>query len=365
MTSILGFKLGNVDLATAASYLSIIGGPLAAAIPLGEGAANIIKQNIDNVKANAQSPGTGNPEGNSIDAQLQKIASSYNDFAKDSNHQYQIHIVSTSKNPGNPVVAVTAFLPEEISLDIQANYTAPFGEGMFDTSGGILNKVVRASGISGITQEMSVKIWESTEGINISIPITFIAGETIGGVDQDNILEPIMKLLSFCTPSKDKGNVFLTPPGPTISADFGQLLQGVSDAVKVAFNKNLDGVSQDDTKKLQSQTVSVTDKTIGEDLSTANVTGAGSRLIAASKELADKVIRYDSRIAVWIGDFLYFDNVVVNAVSQNYKMILDDNGRPMQATVQLTFTTMLSPTIQDLARIFKMPIPGAATTDKK
>ena len=56
-------------------------------------------------------------------------------FAKDSNHSYQVHIVSATNDLTKPITSITAFLPEEISLDITANYTAPFGEGMFDASG--------------------------------------------------------------------------------------------------------------------------------------------------------------------------------------------------------------------------------------
>lgn len=304
------------------------------------------------------------------DVQTGANASSVDNFRADSAHRYQIFFHSTTSNVENPVVTVVGFLPEEISVDIQANYTAAFGEGLLDPSAGIVQKGLRLAGISGISQEMSVKIWESTEGINLSIPITFVAGEIVGGRQITNVIDPIMDLMSLCTPSKNKGDIFLTPPGPHLATDFNAakqvvrdigafgaslVVEGVSTAASVAgdIGEGLPVVGPMITagKALfggATPEVTVVSETVGVDLSTETVTKNLNDLGTSISNL----INFDSTIIVSVGDFLYFDNVVINSVSQNYSMILDEIGNPMQATVNVSFTTMLSPTIQDLRKIF-------------
>ncbi len=343
-----GFKLPNIDIASIASNLPVIG-PI---VTVGRGvtqAAGALAQKAENLQKNK----VLNPGKAAIESRLKAQASS---FASQPSSPYQINIVSVTKDPSKPITSITAFLPEEISLDINANYTAPFGEGAFDLSGGTTNKVIRALGVSGITQEASVKIWESTDGVNLSIPLTFIAGEFINGREQKNILEPIMDLMSLCTPSKQDGNFFLTPPGPIIAADFSNTLTGVAAAINIISGKNLDGTATSAQAAATTETVDVVQKVEGYDLSTAisDAIEAKKRIADARRAAASSVLSFDPQISVWIGDFLYFDNVVINGVSQNYKMILDDFGRPMQAVVQVTFTTMLSPTIEDLRKIFKL-----------
>lgn len=292
------------------------------------------------------------------DVQTGANASSLDNFREDSAHRYQIFFHSTTSNVENPVVTVVGFLPEEISVDIEARYTAAFGEGLLDPSAGIVQKGLRLAGVSGISQEMSVKIWESTEGINLSIPITFVAGEIVGGRQITNVIDPIMDLMSLCTPSKNKGDIFLTPPGPHLATDFNAAKQVVRDIGAFGASLLVEGVYETSIGPMitagkalfggSKPEVTVVSETVGLDLSTETI----------SKNLNDlgtsisNLINFDSTIVVSVGDFLYFDNVVINSVSQNYSMILDEIGNPMQATVNVSFTTMLSPTIQDLRKIF-------------
>jgi hypothetical protein len=44
--------------------------------------------------------------------------------------------------------------------------------------------------------------------------------------------------------------------------------------------------------------------------------------------------------------------VVITGVSQNYEMIPDANGKPMKAMVNLTFSTMFCPTVEDIQKAF-------------
>ncbi len=304
------------------------------------------------------------PAGTAEAAQQGAVAKSEATFRESLQHKYQIHIASITSNVENPVISVTGFLPEDISIDISAEYTPAFGEGLFDPSAGLVQKAVRLAGFSGISQEMSVKIWESTQGINISIPITFVAGEIIGGKPVNNIMDPIMDLMSLCTPSKTKGDWFLTPPGPTVVADFAMIGRVLKDSAALSASFASEVVEEIPVvgsvvtalKAAATGAVDVVNKTTGVDLSTYNLEGVTKQVDDLKKSWAgldfSQVLRFNSKISVFIGDFLHFDNVVVNSVSQNYQMILDEVGNPMQATVTFNFTTMLSPTIQDLRKIF-------------
>lgn len=296
--------------------------------------------------------------------QAMGVAKSESSFRADLQHKYQIHVASVTSNVENPVVSVTGFLPEDISVDISSDYTPAFGEGLFDPNAGLVQKAVRLSGFSGISQEMSVKIWESTQGINLSVPITFIAGEIIGGRPINNIIDPVMDLMSLCTPSKNKGDWFLTPPGPKVVADFAALGKVLKDTAALSASVALEGASAmpgtgtavDAGRAIANKSIDVVSKTTGVDLSTFSLEGVNKQVndLQSSWNQMDfkNILRFDSKISIYIGDFLYFDNVVVNSVSQNYSMILDEMGNPMRVTVTLNFTTMLSPTIQDLRKIF-------------
>ena len=55
---------------------------------------------------------------------------------------------------------------------------------------------------------------------------------------------------------------------------------------------------------------------------------------------------------MYIGNFLYFDKVVMENVGAAYDMQLDENGKPMRATVNVTFSTLFDTTIQDLNSIY-------------
>ncbi len=277
-------------------------------------------------------------------------------FKADTQHKYQIHFSSTTSDPDFPMVSVTGFLPEDISVDISSDYTPAFGEGLFDPSAGLMQKAIRLAGYSGITQEMSVKIWESTAGIVLSVPITFVAGDIIGGRVVTNVIDPILDLMSLCAPSRGENDWFLTPPGPNVVADLDKVITLAKDVAVLLGEGLVDGAAVV-AGALPTGTLvtAVANKIPGVDLSTTseNIGSMITNLKANAAKIDTKgLLKFDHTIRVYIGDFLYFDNVVVDSVSQNYKMILDSQGNPMQATVNVQFTTMLSPTIQDLRKIF-------------
>ena len=259
-------------------------------------------------------------------------------FKKTDKYIYKCNIVQATSDPNNPLVAITAFLPEQISLDLSATYTPAFGHGVFDATD-VTGKSARLMGYSGITQEMSVKIWESTDGISLSLPLIFVAGELIDRQGYSSVIDPIMDLTKLIAPRKIQGDVFLTPPGPKLTADPAKLAAAATGVAASGIGALKDGVvGAFDTLTTGKNSFSISDAT------KANWNQTGKDF--------QNIINFNNQISIYIGNFLYFDNVVINGVSQNYEMIPDANGKPMKAMVNLSFTTMFCPTVEDIQKIF-------------
>lgn len=276
--------------------------------------------------------------------------------------QYQLQIVSASTSPDKPVISVAAFLPENISLDVSANYTPLMGEGLIG-GGNMAEKALKLGGVSGVTQEMSLKLWESTDGVVIQLPLIFVAGETIGGRVTTSVMDSILDLMSLVAPYKDRA--FLTPPGPTLTTDWNRIRNVAAATANVASTVAINaatGVLDAATGGTATAAVNQVAQAASGDSSLqvfdTNQVDAVKKSLDAAGEAFQDLIVFDKKIAVYLGDFMYFDNVVIKSVSPVFDTIMGppmpptNKSEPLRAAVTVTFETMFTPTIQDLKRMF-------------
>jgi hypothetical protein len=159
---------------------------------------------------------------------------------------------------------------------------------------GISNSTVGTAtkmlGLGALTsQSMTAQIWEGTQPIEITLELEFVAEYN----PQNEVLKPIKDLLTMTMPSRGGSGFLLDPPGP----------------------KYVDIVDWE-----------------------AFEAAKGSQ---ASKQ-----------ISVKIGNFLLFDNVVIESVNSTFYSMMHETGIPLRATVAVTFKTFFVQLTDDIPRLF-------------
>lgn len=175
---------------------------------------------------------------------------------------------------------ITSWVPEEIEFEIVSDWDNPLiGGGMRE-----INTLMAAANFSTITQWMTVSVWTGSSPIVVSLPLIFIAENP--GEASTLVVDQVRTLMKMALPSyaADDGIVgvtgLLSPPGPNPIGDIGKHLEF----------------------------------------------GAGSE-----------------EINITIGKFIKFNKVLVTRVSPRFSTMLDKDGFPMRADVQLTFRTFNTP----------------------
>jgi len=300
---------------------------------------------------------------------------------KDGAYKHKIFIVNNFRE--SDPVWVSAWLPEQVSLDISATYQRAFGEGLL-SGGGFVNNSIKAFGFSGVSREMSFKVWESTQGITMQVPIIFALDDTRPPGDSDrDIHAAILKLQKLVAPSQTsaangKKNLFLSPPGATYrfkktDAESTSTATQTGDSANNALvtpQNNVDTAQTENTDgdnsfmQLYNSVISgvsgaaTSVANSGPVQSIANGTAIADTINSVAQKLQsiiDNELELLTWTSVYIGNFLYFKEVVIDSVSTAYDMRLDANGRPIRATVNVQFTTLFDVTVQDLNAIYKIP----------
>lgn len=320
-------------------------------IGVAKDAANAVNAKLNPAKNTANAAAPSPAQTDSKKADVAAIKNSMREpFEKNISSKFYVQFILSSIDPNKPSTSVLAYLPEEISLDIQARYATPFGEGLLPMDS-FVTKAVRTFGVSGISREMSLKVWEGTDGITVSLPLTFTPMDNLMGTrkNSDSILPQILDLVSMCAPSKKKEDFFLNPPGPVVTFDTKKIVS-VYEKVKTLA---LDTIMGDGNSNTNDSEVKTVETETPENGAIAAINSIKSKIAEFSKDVGEAIFAFESKISVYIGDFLYFDNVVIDSVSQQYSTIFNDAGEPIYANVNVQFTTMFSPTIQDIYDIFK------------
>lgn len=262
-------------------------------------------------------------------------------FEITSRPEYKIHFMSEFLGIDGTPIRVSAYLPETISSDISSSYRAPFDESIF--GGNLTGNIAKALGNTGIVQEMTFKIWENSNGLTFNIPIQFVADDEYEGQQLTDINIPILNLKKLCVPSKVPGSTFLRPPGPSIK-----------------FKSGTDRIGREIPNELSTDQGSQDTDSIVRTLTSAFSYLSPGRLV----DSVANNLTFDKRTSVYIGEFLTLDNVVIESVSETYDMVLGPDRKPLRASVNVTFSTAFTPTIQDINSYYNYSIaniPNNAT----
>ena len=189
---------------------------------------------------------------------------------------YRVRIISRS----NKIPTVRGWLPEEFSFSVESEWEPLFPSGGIPGLTGIVGTAISSGGYTTKTINATSQAWSGSSPIEFSLPIDFVAVRDA----QKEVVTPVKNLMKLALPGEldafDEfgiGNVFLDPPGPVITD--------------------------------------------------------------AYSAYRDRVGTRGDNIALRIGNFIIFKDVIITNVSANWVGKLSPEGLPMQAQAEVTIRT--------------------------
>lgn len=206
-----------------------------------------------------------------------------------------------------------AVLPENYELNVNSDYSPAFPNGLasfVENKSGAVAQGLRLLGYNMQSQDMTLQVWQGSAPIDFSIPFIFIAYKDA----YKEITLPIAALHALVMPTSLGGSGgFFKSPGPTVTIN------------KKAFT---------------------------------SISGAGTALgNLAHGEVFHSFLSITGKTSVYIGNHLYFPNVIITGVTSNFETKFTKAGQPIMGSVNVAFRTLFTPTAEDMNTVFKVGSP--------
>lgn len=241
-------------------------------------------------------------------------------------------------------ILVDAWLPETVGMDVNANYDAPFAQGIANAVPENLGALARFLGMSLTTQAFTIQVWQGGAFIEFQIPFIFQAES---GANND-VMRPIKDLMKLTMPKDPQGGGLLEAPGPVIDlqrlaqANVGQAVSNIVAGFTLSNMKDAFTELKSDTFGALAKAKNSAQENIARPLSSAIVNSI------------------KNNISLYIGQFLYLPSVVITDVSPTYDIMIGPDNNPIRATVNVNFRTFFIPTQNDIDVMF--PSASASNT---
>ena len=260
------------------------------------------------------------------------------------NPNYRVTIMKSSgvgiATAANSAIIVEAPLPESLSFDMQSAYSTMLPQGL---TGGALATGLAAFGIRLAVPALTAQLWQGSSEIQLQLALEF-------HTESDPVADvqlPIVNLNRLVMPSISTSTGMLQSPGPVV--DYTQIGTVASNAGTQLLNTLKNAVSGKVTPTpatLNNTSVNTND---GANSATSKPT-AQNPTLGTSQYWKSKV---SNQISIRIGNYLYFDSVVITNVQQTFMSNIDAiTGLPHHATVNITFKPLFMLTVEDLAQVF-------------
>ena len=241
------------------------------------------------------------------------------------NSDYLVRIVQSDTN-----TLVQAPMPAEFMFDSQANYEAPFAQGLFGN--GALASIARLGGLALTSQALTAQIWQGSNDTQLSVELEFQAESDVYA----EVRDPIISLMKLATPSESPGTGMIMSPGPRLDISVAQKIWDDYKAQTASTYSALTDPSQTTTN--------------GSTKSTSN-TNNGNKGLGQAAAWKNKITNI---ISLQIGNYAFFDMVVISNVQATYTSQIDTlTGWPQHARINVQFKPMFQLLQGDLDNIFK------------
>lgn len=277
-------------------------------------------------------------------------------------------------------ITVKCHMPSEISLDTTAQYNTPFAD--LIQANPIETAVMSAAGYFPLTQAMTTQFWSGSAPIQLTLPLTIIAWAS-----SDEITRNVLLLKSLQMPRTNGKTKTLIPPGPRIEPS-PQFWDGASKLLSTGFGAVKDVLnfaSNTAENVVEVGANKVADVTSGKQTATDALKQGGTEIAKDTMEQAKSTLEqlktrigdvhtavetmFDvtGKISIAIGEFLYFDDMLIEHVSDAYDIVLGPDGRPQQCQVTIQAVTRMTPSYEDLVGakgiyLYPDPLKGSKTS---
>ena len=280
------------------------------------------------------------------------------------------YIVTIQQN-SNPAIVVEAPIPDSFAFDVGATYEQMLPQGFFNNK--VVNTAAALTGTRLAVQALTAQLWAGNTDSELSMELEF---HTETDPVQD-VRTPIVNLLKLTMPTIDTKSGFLGSPGPQIDFSkagavfsdaansavsaggglLGGLASGISGAVSEAYNSVKSGLGFGTPPKPASLQDSNSQPSDGNNDAISKQLQQNPNL--GSAKYWNTMIK--NKISISIGNYLYFDSVVITRVSQTFASNFDaQTGLPHNVRVAVAFKPLFMLAQEDLDTLFVNP--GANST---
>lgn len=271
------------------------------------------------------------------------------------NNDYIVLIQNYNVSSDTQSVSIAAPMPESFMFDSTSNYEAPFAQGLFSSD--LLRLGAAAMGFKTSTQALTAQLWQGISDTELGLELEFHTEND----PLTDVRQPILDLISLTTPIADPTTGLLKSPGPHIDPDQSQdLLKDVYSQAKQLAQKlaevgsQITGIDLTSTKQ---GTLNNSSTTTADGSGSTNTTNPAISTAQYWKQ------RVKNQISIQIGNYMFFDSVVITHVQQTFVANIDAvTGWPHHAKVSVRFKPMFMIAQQDLETIFISPSARQTTT---
>ena len=298
-----------------------------------------------------------------------------------SNPNYLVTITQQD-GPANTVNPIYAYMPTDFTYDTQSNWEAPFAQGL---GGATIGGIAAAFGIRLATQAMTANLWKGGQESTMQLKLEFFADTDT----KQDVRDTMVSLLKLATPSINKMGL-LVSPGPQFNAAGIVAAVGNTalDSIKAAGVDTNNAAFKlfNDGKDAAVANLSKIDSTIfgsviaradpthtmgdpykdavtawntealkqnpGSKMSIDGTPGGSATSSTGKIQFNDVKNAINYKVSIKLGNYAFFDCIVITNVSNVYESHFDVNGRPMHGTCDIQFKPMFTLVQSDLDQIF-------------
>lgn len=266
----------------------------------------------------------------------------------------------------NGVISVEAPIPETFAMDLGSTYEQALPQGFSGNSA--INLTAKLFGARLSVQALSAQLWSGNNEMDLAIDLEF-------HTENDPVADvrtPILNLMKLTTPSVSTSTGMLSSPGPSL--DFSAIAnalgygagQGVNIAKSVSAGAQNPGSITNAIGGFVNQAVNSVKQ--GYQAATGGVvmTDTNQQLPDGSNAVQQAVgqnpslgsaaywkTQIKNQISIRIGNYLYFDSIVITRVSNTFMSNFDaQTGLPHNVRVNVQFKPLFMVVASDLDQIF-------------
>jgi hypothetical protein len=269
------------------------------------------------------------------------------------------YLVTIQQN-SNPAIVIEAPIPDSFAFDVGATYEQMFPQGFTDNK--IVNTAAALTGTRLAVQALTAQLWAGNTDSELSMELEFHT-ETDPYYD---VRTPIVNLLKLTMPTIDTKSGFLGSPGPQI--DFSKAGTIFSDAASTIGN--------DIGSIVSGAATAVENFIFGTTPKSSTMNDTNSQVVDGSNNATTKALQQNpnlgtakywntmikNKISISIGNYLYFDSVVITRVSQTFASNFDaQTGLPHNVRVAVAFKPLFMLAQEDLDTLFVNPGGGSTS----